>query len=117
MPDLENFELVTEMGGLVENLPDMTEIMYPKGFFCGRKDVGVEGEEIGEPVAFYDAPNVKIFEPGAKFAAILVTYKIGAASDIGILLDMLNETSERTLAPTKRSLDDDATHSDMNTFE
>ncbi len=90
------------------------------GFFCGRKDAGVEGEEIGEPVAFYDAPNVKnfeVFEPGAKFAAILATYKIGAASGIGILLDMLNETNEHTLAPTKGSLDDDATHSDMNTFE
>jgi len=87
------------MGGLAEN---MTKIAHPKGFFFGRKDAGVEDEGIGKPVAFYDVPNVEnieVFEPGAKFAAILATHKLRAASDIRILLDILNETIERTLAP------------------
>lgn len=44
--DLENLELATEMGGLVENLPNMTEIVHPKGFVVGRKDARVEGEKV-----------------------------------------------------------------------
>ena len=42
------------MGGLVENPPDMTEIVHPRGFVFKRKDAGAEaeGEEIGVPVAF-----------------------------------------------------------------
>lgn len=108
------------MGGLVENLPDMTKIVHPKGFFCGRKDAGVEGEESGKPIACYDVlnvENIEVFELGAKFAAILSKHKLRATSDIRILHDILNKTSERTLAPTKHPLNNDATHSDMNTFE
>jgi len=35
-PDLENFVLAPGMGGLVENPPDMTEIIHPRGFVFER---------------------------------------------------------------------------------
>jgi len=43
----------------------------------------------------------KVYEPGAEFTAVLATHKIGATGDFRILLNMLSETSEHTLAPTE----------------
>jgi hypothetical protein len=37
---------------LIENPSDKTEIVHPKEFVIGKKDAGVEGEEIAELVAF-----------------------------------------------------------------
>ena len=39
------------MADLADNLHNATEIMNPEGFSCGRKDVGVEDDEIEGPVA------------------------------------------------------------------
>lgn len=44
------------MGGLVGNLPG-AKIMHSKGFSCGRKDAGVEGEIEGGKVS-QDTPKV-----------------------------------------------------------
>lgn len=49
-----------------------------------RKGVGVEDDEIEGPVAPQNAPNVEIFEPGAKFMSIPVTHESRAAEDVKI---------------------------------
>jgi hypothetical protein len=85
--------------GLVENLPDMTEIVHPKGFFL---DAVVEGEKVAH--GFLECAECRNSQQ-------FWSHTIGAATDIRL------DISERTLAPMKHPLDDNATHSDMNTFD
>jgi len=44
--DLENFEIATEMGGLMENLPD---IVHPKGFSVEGKMQESRAKKLGSP--------------------------------------------------------------------
>lgn len=71
------FELVGEMGDLVEDLPDLAEIVHSEGFSFGRKGTGVEDDEIEGPRTPQDAPNVEIFEPGANLRRFRLRTKSG----------------------------------------
>jgi len=46
----------------------------------GNKGAGVEDDEVGAQ----NAPNVEVFEPGTKFALILVTHEIWATRNAKI---------------------------------
>lgn len=79
---MNDIELATEVGDLVENLP---KAVHPVVFFL---DAGVECEKMGEPVAFWNPPNVKNGLNSQQFWP----HTIGTASDIRILLDISKGT-------------------------
>jgi len=91
-------------GSLGDNLPDVAEIVHPKGFSCGRKCARLKDDEIEGHEAARDAPNVEIFEPGAYFTSIPTTRGIGAVEGGKIGQHIFNtpgKANGHTLDPTK----------------
>ncbi len=105
--NVTNFELAEDSEDLVEDLPDLAEIVDPKRFSSERKGAGVVDIETKGPGTPQNAPNVEIvevFEPRGKFASIPVTHEIGTAGEVKIgqyMFNILGKANERTLGPTK----------------
>ena len=101
------FALVEEMGGLVEDLPVLGEIVHTKEFSCGKKGAGVKDDEIKGQGTPQNVPNVeifKIFKLGLNFTSILVMHEIRAAGDVKNsqkAFGIPNNVGEHTLDPTK----------------
>jgi len=77
-----NFELVGEMEDLADNLHNATEIINPKGFSCGRKDVGVKEDEIEGPVARPNVENSEALDLSTKFTSIPITHNIEVVNSV-----------------------------------
>jgi len=95
LADKEKGKLAGEIGGLGSNLPDALKI--------GDLLVEIKVRESRGP-EHPNTPNVEVFEPGTKFALILVTHEIWAtrnakiSQNVSSILDKANKRIRRSKA-------------------